>query len=363
MSIEALNWANSLADRRLLPAGPGKVLQVVADFADADGHCWPSQAKIAPRAFCNVRSVRSHLRWLEEHALLTRRARYVIEGAADDGAGAAHRTTDMIVLALGAVPVGPQSRQGVEEGSSGGGVLPSQTIPANLAGMAFRPLAAEGPGGECPSQPIPARFAGIGPIPANDDSPGVEICRYVIRKDPPLEPPDQAWAGACGRGGPAGPEAGGCGGAGAPGSGEVSEDGGLSASWAVARECLPEGWWSRLDAPGVVRVAAELGRRRDGGWSPAELRGVLGASALPGEVRSLAGLVLARLRGVPVRPPDGPSPVGGGVVRPGLSSEGLVGRKPPGWVSGFVAAAAAEPGLTAAAWQVRWDAAHGGAGS
>ena len=46
------------------------VLVVLADHADEDGLCWPSQALIAHRASISIRKLRVHLRGLENEGLL-----------------------------------------------------------------------------------------------------------------------------------------------------------------------------------------------------------------------------------------------------------------------------------------------------
>ena len=46
------------------------VLAVLADHADEDGLCWPSQALIAHRASISIRKLRVHLRGLENEGLL-----------------------------------------------------------------------------------------------------------------------------------------------------------------------------------------------------------------------------------------------------------------------------------------------------
>ena len=46
------------------------VLVVLADHADEDGLCWPSQALIKHRASISIRKLRVHLRGLESEGLL-----------------------------------------------------------------------------------------------------------------------------------------------------------------------------------------------------------------------------------------------------------------------------------------------------
>ena len=46
------------------------VLAVLADHANEDGLCWPSQALLARRASISIRKLRVHLRGLESEGLL-----------------------------------------------------------------------------------------------------------------------------------------------------------------------------------------------------------------------------------------------------------------------------------------------------
>ena len=46
------------------------VLVALADHADEDGLCWPSQALLAHRASISIRKLRVHLRGLENEGLL-----------------------------------------------------------------------------------------------------------------------------------------------------------------------------------------------------------------------------------------------------------------------------------------------------
>ena len=68
MSVKAINWA---IERDLRP-GPKLVLIVLANFADAEGFCYPSQATLARLTCQTERSVRSHLATLEAAGLIVR---------------------------------------------------------------------------------------------------------------------------------------------------------------------------------------------------------------------------------------------------------------------------------------------------
>lgn len=69
MSVDALRWAFNV------PVGhPTRklILIALADYADEDNHCWPSQKKLASRAECSVDTIQRHLAALEVDGLIER---------------------------------------------------------------------------------------------------------------------------------------------------------------------------------------------------------------------------------------------------------------------------------------------------
>lgn len=65
--------------------------------------------------------------------------------------------------------------------------------------------------------------------------------------------------------------------------------------WGLIGQCLPELMQS-VPPRDVSQIAKLLRQRLAAGWQPEQIRGVLGARALPSRVRTLTGLVKARLR-------------------------------------------------------------------
>lgn len=88
MSIQAVAWA---IDQKTGSAAGKVVLICLANYADEDGACWPSQKTIAEETELSERSVREWLQKLEDAGLLTREPR-----RRDDG----YRAADLICLAL-----------------------------------------------------------------------------------------------------------------------------------------------------------------------------------------------------------------------------------------------------------------------
>lgn len=81
MSIEAMAYVKSLH----IPSSPQKLIMLlIADRINNEtGEAYPGQALLARESSLGERSVRGHLRALEEAGLLTRRKRFTAEGKAD----------------------------------------------------------------------------------------------------------------------------------------------------------------------------------------------------------------------------------------------------------------------------------------
>ena len=87
MSVEAVAWAFA---QEVTPAGRKFVLVALANHADAEGRCFPSQKRLAFMTGQSVRAVRDHLAALEEAGLITR-----VETRRESDGG---RTSDTIFL-------------------------------------------------------------------------------------------------------------------------------------------------------------------------------------------------------------------------------------------------------------------------
>jgi DNA-binding transcriptional MocR family regulator len=70
MSFEAMTWAN--AQRTGCPARKA-LLVAIANYADRDGVCWPSQKRLAHDSEQSLSSVERHMKSLEASGLITRR--------------------------------------------------------------------------------------------------------------------------------------------------------------------------------------------------------------------------------------------------------------------------------------------------
>jgi hypothetical protein len=86
VSVFATTWAY---EQRIKNSGAKFVLVALADFADVNGFCFPGQHTLAVMTSLDERTIRKHLRWLEENNFI-RRSR------AHDDKG--RRTSDDIYL-------------------------------------------------------------------------------------------------------------------------------------------------------------------------------------------------------------------------------------------------------------------------
>ena len=81
MSVVALSWAKR---QRAGGVAAKAVLLVLADYADEEGTCWPSQARIAAECELTDRSVRDQLTKLEAAGLITRSTKRRPDGTQDN---------------------------------------------------------------------------------------------------------------------------------------------------------------------------------------------------------------------------------------------------------------------------------------
>jgi DNA-binding MarR family transcriptional regulator len=136
VSVEALTWA---LDYPAASTTHKVVLLVLANYADADGGCFPGQARIARQTVLSERGVRKALAELEAAGLIRREHRY------REGQGG--RTSDRIYLALdgnaasGAAISEPRI-PAPQRGHTGTSPL---TIPAPGAGESLGVEPSEGP--------------------------------------------------------------------------------------------------------------------------------------------------------------------------------------------------------------------------
>lgn len=320
MSNVASAWAWSV---RGTGPTPKLVLAALADQADDDGWCWPSQAVIAERCEMGERTVRRHIATLRDLGLLTPVARSSTWGRRSNGYQLhVGRHADGTRNSLGSRQ--PANLAGCDEEHDAATVDNSSDDPVSVV------IPATGQSGRLrkrPDWPV-AQEANVGrPQPANagrlhigrttNKNHQTEPDQEVTSTSPPAAPAPSVGSGPVGvnddggapeRGAeaPAPPRAG----DGAEGAWESREgtapwagrqQGRKSSHGASGREvrglladCLPE-WMLAMDPAGARAVAGLLAERLEAGWRPAEIRTAIGSSR-PGRVGRMSSLVASRLR-------------------------------------------------------------------
>lgn len=292
MSVRASTWAWSLEE---VMGSEALVLLALADQANDEGFCWPSQQKLAPKARQSVSTLRRSLRSLEKMGLLTTITRSSTRG----------RRSNVYLLHIGAKPDlsmksartvnlgedAAQACQMLEEASSAVFVANKATgqidrlpQPVTSDRLLYKepPFRTTKPNPTLPTAPAPSQTAnakvgsggktstqepeGTRNVPA--EGPGVPVSEVKPR------PGSRVQAG--------------------PVKGPRTAEVGLSEQErALVGACLPA-WMSALDKRGAHKVAQALKARVDAGWHPSQIRGLLDGNP-PSQVIHMASLVLSRL--------------------------------------------------------------------
>lgn len=159
MSWRASAWAK---EQRLGSPAAKSILLCLADFADGEGRCWPSQTQLAADAEVSERTAREWLQRLEDWGLIDRTRRARPNGA---------RASDVIVLRLDArVTDGMDRCREIREDSTGCGAGEADSLPAEIAGRTYRQPETEPTG--------------------NQAQPTGNGCR-ASKEEPPIEPPKE----------------------------------------------------------------------------------------------------------------------------------------------------------------------------
>lgn len=79
MSIHVISAVLNCRDPELT-SSRRMVLVCLANYAGEDGHSWPSQQLIADESGCGIRSVKDHLKWLEENGFMIRKTKSLGQG-------------------------------------------------------------------------------------------------------------------------------------------------------------------------------------------------------------------------------------------------------------------------------------------
>lgn len=298
MSVRASTWAWSLEE---VMGSEALVLLALADQANDEGLCWPSQEKLAPKARQSVSTLRRSLRSLEKMGLLTTITRSSTRG----------RRSNLYLLHIGAKPDlsmrsartvnlgedAAQACQMLEEASDAVFVANKATgqidrLPQPVIGDRLQPVTSDRLPYIEPSlrttKPNPT------PTPARAQAAGAKVGSGG--KTSTQEPGDTRNVPVEGASVPVGevkPRPGSRVQA-APVRGRKTAEVGLSEQErALVGACLPA-WMASLDKRGAHKVAQALKVRVDAGWQPSQIRGLLDGNP-PSQVMHMASLVLNRL--------------------------------------------------------------------
>lgn len=299
MSVRASTWAWSLEE---VMGSEALVLLALADQANDEGLCWPSQEKLAPKARQSVSTLRRSLRSLEKMGLLTTITRSSTRG----------RRSNLYLLHIGAKPdLSMKSARPValsEEDAQACQMLEEASGAKFVANKAT---------GQIDRLPQPVIGDRLQPV-TGDRLPYIEPSFRTTKPNPTLPTPARAQAASAGVGsggktstqeiagarnlpveGPGVPvgevkprpgsrvQA-------APVKGCKTAEVGLSEQErALVGACLPA-WMASLDKRGAHKVAEALKARVDAGWQPSQIRGLLDGNP-PSQIIHMPSLVLNRL--------------------------------------------------------------------
>ena len=264
----AMTWAWGLTD---LDQSQTLVLLALADAANDEGVCWPSQAEIGRKARLKDRAVRNQIRSLEAAGLLSVSRRATPQG----------RKTNVYRLNIGC----DFSLQSKQPARNAGWVEGSEPQPVdNQAFRCNQSNRHEMPVGYPTGTVVPVATGTVMPVASIYQTPNIQTPNPT-QPSPTFNPVPGSGQVGSGRGFEATSRA--HHDKQAPSS-ATSEDAG-----ALIGACLPE-WMQAMDCPGTRQVAAMLAERIAAGWTPAQIRSLMGEKPANG-VRRMSSLVAYRL--------------------------------------------------------------------
>ena len=291
MSILAMTWAWGLMD---LDQSQTLVLLALADAANDDGVCWPSQAEIGRKARLKDRAVRNQIRSLEAMGLVSVSSRSTSQG----------RKTNVYRLNVGC----DFSLQSKQPARNAGWVEGSDSQPVdNPTFRCNQSNRHEMPVGDPTGTVMPVATGTVMPVATLYQTPNIQT--------PNLTPPPPVVEGSVGlgtgfadrvavEGEPASPVA-----TSVPPEGrrgpqkprrspksEADRDAesASEADLAILAACVPASM-RVMDARGLGLVVGLLRERLDAGWTSGEIKRLLD-SPLPDRIARMSGLVASRLR-------------------------------------------------------------------
>ena len=296
MSILAMTWAWGLMD---LDQSQTLVLLALADAANDDGVCWPSQAEIGRKARLKDRAVRNQIRSLEAMGLVSVSSRSTSQG----------RKTNVYRLNVGC----DFSLQSKQPARNAGWVEGSDSQPVdNPTFRCNQSNRHEMPVGDPTGTVMPVATGTVMPV--------ATLYQTTNIQTPNLTPPPPVVEGSVGLGTgfadqvavegesvspvatPVPPE--GRGGHWKPGrspkrltsvsEGDRGAESASEADLAILAACVPE-QFRVMDARGLAAVVGLLRERLDAGWRPAEIKRLLDSPPPAEGVKFMSRFVAKRL--------------------------------------------------------------------
>ena len=291
MSILAMTWAWGLMD---LDQSQTLVLLALADAANDDGVCWPSQAEIGRKARLKDRAVRNQIRSLEAMGLVSVSSRSTSQG----------RKTNVYRLNVGC----DFSLQSKQPARNAGWVEGSDSQPVdNSTFRCNQSNRHEMPVGDPTGTVMPVATGTVMPVATLYQTPNIQT--------PNLTPPPPVVEGSVGLGTGFADRVAAEGESASPVATSVPPEGrrgpqkprrspkseadrgaesASEADLAILAACVPASM-RVMDARGLGLVVDLLRERLDAGWTPGEIKRLLD-SPLPDRIARMSGLVASRLR-------------------------------------------------------------------
>ena len=291
MSILAMTWAWGLMD---LDQSQTLVLLALADAANDDGVCWPSQAEIGRKARLKDRAVRNQIRSLEAMGLVSVSSRSTSQG----------RKTNVYRLNVGC----DFSLQSKQPARNAGWVEGSDSQPVdNSTFRCNQSNRHEMPVGDPTGTVMPVATGTVMPVATLYQTPNIQT--------PNLTPPPPVVEGSVGLGTGFADRVAAEGESASPVATSVPPEGrrgpqkprrspkseadrgaesASEADLAILAACVPASM-RVMDARGLGLVVGLLRERLDAGWAPGEIKRLLD-SPLPDRVARMSGFVASRLR-------------------------------------------------------------------
>ena len=291
MSILAMTWAWGLMG---LDQSQTLVLLALADAANDDGVCWPSQAEIGRKARLKDRAVRNQIRSLEAMGLVSVSSRSTSQG----------RKTNVYRLNVGC----DFSLQSKQPARNAGWVEGSDSQPVdNSTFRCNQSNRHEMPVGDPTGTVMPVATGTVMPVATLYQTPNIQT--------PNLTPPPPVVEGSVGLGTGFADRVAAEGESASPVATSVPPEGrrgpqkprrspkseadrgaesASEADLAILAACVPASM-RVMDARGLGLVVDLLRERLDAGWTPGEIKRLLD-SPLPDRVARMSGFVASRLR-------------------------------------------------------------------